>query len=169
MYYPLTYRKMNKKLNWILAAAFGFLSVTAFAQDTPAQAKDCCAKPVQECCSQPDKACCDKKEEHRHKAHAGNRAEIFKEMEAHLQLTPEQSGQLKAMHEARRSEMKALKENTALSKEEKRTQMKAMHQQNKVALQQILSEEQFAKLQDMRKEKMQERKGKQKGFDRKGK
>lgn len=52
---------MKKKLNWIMAAAFSFMSVAAFAQ-APASTKgsDCCAKPLRECCAEAKDECCTK-------------------------------------------------------------------------------------------------------------
>ncbi len=130
-----------KKMKWIVAAAFGLLSVTAMAQTRPA----------------PTNAG-EKTEMHQRHGKTGRWHENLKEYEAKLQLSPEQVSQWQALQETRKAEMKALRDNTALSKEDKKAQMKSLHQNTRTELQKILSEEQYAKYQEIRKQKMQERK-----------
>lgn len=131
---------MKKRL-WIVAVAFGMMSVTAFAQTetAPAQKQQ-------------------KTEQHTHKGHAGKQHNNLKEYEARLQLSPEQVSQWQSLNEGRKAEMKDLKENTTLSREDKRAHLKTMRKQKQIDLQKILSAEQYATYQEIQKEKMQERK-----------
>ncbi|WP_224999659.1 hypothetical protein [Cesiribacter sp. SM1] len=132
-----------KNGKWIVAAAFGLMSVTAVnAQTEGAKTKDH-----------------NKTEQHDRKGHkrGGRLQENVKEYEAQLNLTPAQVTQWETLNESSKQQIKALKENTSLSQEEKKAQMKTMRQARQTELQKILSEEQFAKLQEIRKEKAQER------------
>lgn len=138
-------------MKWIVAVAFGFMSATAFAQTEP--------EPLKE----------DKKTEmYHHKGHAGMWKENVKAYEAQLQLTPAQASRWEALNEVSKTEMKALRENTALAREDKKAQMKIMREQKHAELQKILTKEQLAQYKELRKEKIEARKAhKAKRSDRK--
>ena len=140
-----------KKMKWIVAIAFGFMSATAFAQTAPS--------PVNEG---------QKKEMRHHKGHAGMWKEDVKEYKDQLNLSPEQVSQWEALNEANKTEMKALREDTKLAREDKKAQMELLREQKHSELQKILTQEQLAQYKALRKEKMQERKAhKSKRGDRK--
>jgi protein CpxP len=81
-------------------------------------------------------------------------------MKAELGLTDEQSAQLQKQRKETGEQMKAIRENSSLSDEQKKEQMKALHKKQQDAMKSVLTEEQIKKL--------KERKGKREG-DRKGK
>ena len=124
-----------------MAAAFALVSATAFAQTMPEQAGE------------------KSKQEHYRKGHkqGGNWERRMKAYESQLGLSASQVTQWQALHEAKKAEMKLLKTNTALSQEEKKAQMKALHQQQNAELQKILTAEQFAKFQELRKAEREKR------------
>lgn len=130
-----------KKMKWIVAAAFGFMATTAFAQTETAPVKE---KQY--------------KEMHHRKGHAGMLKEDVKAYEAQLKLSPEQLSQWEALNETSKTEMKALREDTTLAREDKKAQMKLLREHKHSELQKILTQEQLAQYKALRKEKMQERK-----------
>ncbi|AHM62180.1 hypothetical protein D770_19655 [Flammeovirgaceae bacterium 311] len=136
-----------KKMKWIVAAAFGLMSVTAVnAQTEGTKTKEH-----------------HKTERHDRKGHkrGAHLKEDVKAYEAQLNLTPAQVTQWEALNEASKQKKMALRETgSELSKEDKRSQMKAMHQEKQAELKKILSEEQFAQYKEIRKAKMEERKAK---------
>jgi len=71
----------------------------------------------------------------------------MKKMEKHLELTPEQSKQLRQIHHKH-----------AAKKTELRGELKKLHEAEKSELKQVLSEEQFKKLQDFKKEQAHQKK-----------
>lgn len=131
-----------KKIKWVVAAAFGFMTMTAYAQTAPAQDGE---KTEQH------------QKHHKHKGHAGMGKEDVKAYEAELKLSPEQVSQWQALNETSRAAMKNLRDNTALAREDKKAQMKTLREQKQAWLQKILTQEQFARYQQIRKEKMKER------------
>lgn len=83
----------------------------------------------------------------------------FEEMKKSLALSDDQAAKLKAQHESTVSNMKAIRENEKLSIEERKQQMKAIKESSKEQRKNILTADQFKKLEEMRKNKME--KGKQ--------
>ncbi|EMR01952.1 Spy/CpxP family protein refolding chaperone [Cesiribacter andamanensis] len=140
-----------KKMKMIVAAAFLFLSVTAFAQTSPQKSSE---KPTKE----------HYKKGHKRAAHAGVNID---EWASKLDLTASQVTQWKALQEAGKTQMHTLKANTELSREEKKAQMKNLRQQNRAELQKILTTEQWAQYQELRKAEREARQAQ--AGDRKGK
>lgn len=76
-------------------------------------------------------------------------------MKTNLNLTAEQSAKMEANHKAMATEMKNIRENKALTEQQKREKMMELHKKQKETLKSILTEEQLQKL----KEKRQDHKG----------
>lgn len=84
----------------------------------------------------------------------GNQArKNFGKMKENLGLSDNQVTQIKANRAADQAKMKAIKDNSALSKSEKKEQLKSMRQEQKNNLTQILSPEQVSKMEESRKER----------------
>ena len=77
----------------------------------------------------------------------------FGKMKENLSLTDNQVTQIKANRDAEQAKIKAIRDNSALSKSEKREQLKSIKQEQKNSLAQILSPDQISKLEDSRKER----------------
>jgi Spy/CpxP family protein refolding chaperone len=77
----------------------------------------------------------------------------FGKMKENLSLTDNQVTQIKANRDAEQAKIKAIKDNSALSKSEKKEQLKSIRQEQKSNLAQILSPEQISKLEESRKER----------------
>ena len=86
---------------------------------------------------------------HGPRGHRGNFEERMERMKAELDLTEDQVAQLEELHEARRAEMKSLRQGGERPSQEV---MKAKRQEHKAAMQEILTEEQFAKMKEMKRE-----------------
>ncbi len=89
-------------------------------------------------------------------------------MTKELGLTDAQAEQMKAIHEASREQLKALKEDTSLSKEDKKAAAVKIHEATKAKVDALLTPEQQAKFDKMRegmKEHMKERRGGKDGPD----
>jgi Spy/CpxP family protein refolding chaperone len=84
------------------------------------------------------------KREHHSKGNPGER--VKKE----LGLTDDQSEKMKAIHQDSEAQLKALRENTALSPEEKKAAFKQIHEATKAKVYAILTPEQAAKFDKMR-------------------
>ena len=67
-----------------------------------------------------------------------------------LGLTEEQKTKMKELREETRSQAKAIKENEALTAEEKAAQLKTLRESRKAKVAEILTPEQLEKLQEMR-------------------
>lgn len=83
-----------------------------------------------------------------------------------LKLSDDQTTQVKAVFEDGRSKMEALRSNTALAPQDKRTQGEALRQQEEAKLEAILTPAQKTKYEEMRakqQERMQEHRGGQGG------
>jgi Spy/CpxP family protein refolding chaperone len=81
-------------------------------------------------------------------------------MKKELGLTDAQAKQMKAIHEASREQMKAIKDNESLSKEEKKAAAMKLHEETKAKVDALLTPEQKAKSDKMRegmKEHMKDR------------
>jgi hypothetical protein len=76
-------------------------------------------------------------------------------MKTTLALTDVQVGQMKKQREAIQSKMKALRENEALSREQKKEQMIALHNEAKEQRRKIFSADQLKKLEEMKKKRME--------------
>jgi len=79
----------------------------------------------------------------------------FEEMKIKLALTEDQAAKLKSQHETTIANMKALRENEKLSMEEKKQQMKAIKESSKEQRKNILTADQLKKLEEMHKNKME--------------
>ena len=66
-----------------------------------------------------------------------------------LNLSPDQTTQVKALLETERSKMEAVRSNTALSRDDIRTQMMTIHQDNDVKLRSLLTADQATKFDAM--------------------
>lgn len=84
------------------------------------------------------------KREHHSKGNPGER--VKKE----LGLTDDQSEKMKAIQQDSEAQLKALRENTALSPEEKKAAFKQIHEATKAKVDAILTPEQAAKIEKMR-------------------
>jgi Spy/CpxP family protein refolding chaperone len=81
-------------------------------------------------------------------------------MKKELGLTDAQAEQMKAIHAASREQLKAIKENESLSKEEKKAAAMKLHEETKAKVGALLSPEQKAKFEKVRegmKEHMKDR------------
>lgn len=87
--------------------------------------------------------------------HKINGSKKLDKMKASLNLSDEQVAKLKANHEAGHAKMNAIKDNAALSKVEKKTQLMAIRQEQKESLKQILTPEQFNKMEEKKKAHME--------------
>ncbi len=76
----------------------------------------------------------------------------YEEMKKDLNLTDAQGQQLKALNEDFRNKAKAIKENTSLTKEQKKEQLKALNEQRLAKMKTILTAEQIKKIQAKKKE-----------------
>ena len=74
-------------------------------------------------------------------------------MKENLSLTDNQVTQIKANRDAELAKIKAIRDNSDLSKSQKREQLKSIRQEQKNSLSQILSPEQISKLEESRKER----------------
>jgi len=84
----------------------------------------------------------------------GNQAgRNFGKMKENLSLTDNQVTQIKANRDAELAKIKAIRDNSDLSKSQKREQLKSIRQEQKNSLSQILSPEQISKLEESRKER----------------
>jgi Spy/CpxP family protein refolding chaperone len=84
-------------------------------------------------------------------AHSGKG---FEQMKTKLNLTDDQSTKLKANREDFHKKAKAIRENTALTEDQKKEQVKALAQQNRESLKSILTPEQMEKMKAGRKNKI---------------
>jgi Spy/CpxP family protein refolding chaperone len=82
--------------------------------------------------------------EHHPKGNPGER------MKKELGLTADQSEKMKAIHQDSEAQLKALRENTALSPEEKKAAVRQIREATKAKVDAILTPEQAAKIEKMR-------------------
>ena len=85
---------------------------------------------------------------HGPRGHHGNFEERMERMKAELDLTDDQVAQLEELHQARRAEMKEIRKNGRPAPEV----IQAKRQEHKAAMQEILTEEQFAKMKELKRE-----------------
>jgi hypothetical protein len=74
-------------------------------------------------------------------------------MKRNLGLSDNQVTQIKANQDAEQAKIKAIRDNSSLSKLEKREQLKSIREEQKNNLSEILSLEQLIKIEDSRKER----------------
>ncbi len=83
-------------------------------------------------------------------------------MQRQLNLTPDQTSQIRTLLETERSKMEALRSNTALSQDDMRTQAMAAHQDTDTKVRALLTPDQVTKYDAMQakmKARMQQRQG----------
>lgn len=78
----------------------------------------------------------------------------FEKMKTELSLTEEQASKLKAQHEIASNNMKAIRDNESLSREEKREQIRKIKETSMEQRKNVLNAEQLKKLEEMHKNKM---------------
>jgi periplasmic protein CpxP/Spy len=125
----------------LLIAALAVPAVSVFAQDSAT------ATPDQQTQTQGEQA----------KGHRGMRGEgkgrRMEWMAKQLNLTDDQKQQLKQHHEQERQQWQALRQDTSLTKDQKREKMKAMRQQDQQYLDSILTADQKTKLEQLKQER----------------
>lgn len=84
----------------------------------------------------------------KHKMDKGNNPD---KMKAELNLSDQQVSMLKANREANKAKAKAIKENTQLSKSEKKEQLMVLKQAQKESMKQLLTPEQLDKMEEKKK------------------
>jgi Spy/CpxP family protein refolding chaperone len=82
-----------------------------------------------------------------------------------LNLTDEQKAKLKPILQDQMQQMKAVREDSSLSEEQKRAKMKPIHESLHDQINAVLTPEQQAKFKQMRQEQMQKHKGMEEGKD----
>lgn len=89
------------------------------------------------------------------------RERLREHLEDKLDLTAEQKTRMQAINQAQRAELEALKADTSLSKEDRRTKAAAIHEKYKAQRDAVLTPEQRAKADKMRAkaEKRREKRG----------
>ena len=91
------------------------------------------------------------------------RDEKHEKMTKELNLSNDQGQKIKELHERYRNQMKAIKDNSSISQEERMAQVKSLKEKERIELKSILSAEQFEKYSEMRKDNrkdMQKKRGK---------
>ena len=76
--------------------------------------------------------------------------EQFDRMARLLDLTPEQKNQMQSYRESERTQLQALRDNTALTPEQRREQARAIHEQSQNNIRSLLDPTQQQKLEDLR-------------------
>lgn len=89
--------------------------------------------------------------------HKGGPGERLRYMARKLQLTEEQKGQIKPILQDEFKQMKALREDTSLSREQKREKMQDIHNAAYEKIKPILTPEQQKKHDEMRRKAMEQR------------
>jgi Spy/CpxP family protein refolding chaperone len=90
--------------------------------------------------------------EKRKSAEKAKGAKRFEQMQKDLSLTADQSAKLKAQNEQFRTQAEAIKNNSSLSREQKKEQFKALSEQRKESMKSILTAEQLQKMKAKRNE-----------------
>ena len=91
--------------------------------------------------------------------HNGGGGGLMKE----LNLTDAQKAQMKPIREEMRAKMEAIRQNTALTEEQKKNQMEVLHKEQKQKMEAVLTPEQRTKFEELRKNN----EGKHEGMERK--
>ena len=80
-----------------------------------------------------------------------------------LNLTDDQKAKLRPILQDQMLQMKAVREDSSLSEEQKRAKMKSIHESSHDQINAVLTPEQQAKFEQMRKEQMEKHKGMKEG------
>jgi periplasmic protein CpxP/Spy len=80
-----------------------------------------------------------------------------------LNLTDDQKAKVKPVLQDQMQQMKAVREDSALSEEQKRTKMKSIHESMHEQINAVLTPEQQVKFKQMKQEQMQKHKGMEEG------
>jgi protein CpxP len=80
-----------------------------------------------------------------------------------LNLTDDQKAKLRPILQDQMLQMKAVREDSSLSQEQKRAKMKSIHESSHDQINAVLTPEQQAKFEQMRKEQMEKHKGMKEG------
>jgi hypothetical protein len=83
-------------------------------------------------------------------------AQNFEQVTKQLNLTPAQEMQLIPILKAEAPKVKAIKENTSLTQQQKMEQLRAVHQETDPQVKSILTPEQYQNLKDMRRKELQQ-------------
>ena len=75
-----------------------------------------------------------------------------------LNLTQDQKDQMKKLHEDNKAKMDAIKNSTTLSADDKKAQMKTLRDEQRQSMESVLTDDQKAKMSQMRAEKKAEHK-----------
>ncbi len=86
------------------------------------------------------------------------------DMMQQLNLTNEQKAKMQKLREEQRTKVDSIR-NSSLSDDEKKTQMKTLRENSRKEMDDILTPEQRSKMQEMRKEQMEERKAQKQSAD----
>ena len=133
--------KAPRKTVWILAGAMG-LSGLALAQDAAPQADAPQAPPA--------------RMGHRH-GMEGNGDGRLQHLSQELNLTDDQKAKLKPILESEWQEMKPVRDDAALSREQKHEKMKGIHEKYQAQVAGVLTPEQQEKWKKMQQERMDRR------------
>ena len=95
-----------------------------------------------------------KDREARHETEAAKRLD---KMKTNLDLSDEQVNKINADRQVTHTQLKTIKGNDQLTRTQKKEQLLALKEQNKNSLKNILTPEQFSKLEEMKKNKMDKR------------
>jgi periplasmic protein CpxP/Spy len=99
-----------------------------------------------------------------HHNHNGESAEQHLQMLSEkLNLTDDQKAKLKPILEDEMQQMKAVREDSSLSQEQRRAKMKSIHESLHEQINAVLTPEQQAKFKQMRQEQMEKHKGMKEG------
>ncbi len=85
--------------------------------------------------------------------HQTKMQERFNEMSERLGLTPDQQAIMKAQRESTMQQMKSIREDDSLTREQKREKMKAIKDSNRDSFSSYLTEDQKQKMQEMKAER----------------
>ena len=77
--------------------------------------------------------------------HHGHRGAYFKQLAQNLNLTKDQEKQLRTTFKTEHQKLKALRQDSSLSKPDRRTQARAIHKDAMAKIKEILTPEQLAK------------------------
>ena len=131
---------MNKFSKWMLATAMSTMMLL-----TAGMAQDQSAPPAETAAGG----------EHGGPGGGKHMEKMFKD----LNLTDAQKAQVKDLHNSTREQMKALKQDQSLTKDQKRERMKALHLETQSKMSSILTPEQQQKMKEKRAQFRKEHKG----------
>ena len=85
-----------------------------------------------------------------------NRKEMKRKMQQELQLSPEQGKEMKGINKDFKSKAQAIKDDTNLTEEQRKTQLKSLNKERTEKVNTVLNPEQQKKMEAMKKERMKE-------------